>query len=186
MHTSDNIRTLEELVEALEDCGYDKTAFSNVFHRLELDDRGVDKYSFWEEESYTRNCVFRNDDFELVLFCWDEDSATPIHDHGGQMGWAYVVKGEISEDRYVYHGPGKTPDFYTTTKLGPGQIAEVNDALGIHRMHNSGIGRAITLHLYARPIVKCPDVDEKTGNGEVRELSYYSVAGEIVAEAETY
>src|SRR5687768_7197153 len=49
---------------------------------------------------YTRNLVYRNDCFELLLLCWDAGSRSPIHGHSGQRCWFMPVAGWFDLEDY--------------------------------------------------------------------------------------
>ncbi len=66
-----------------------------------------EKYATWSETCYTRNCIAENEDFELILICWEKGQATAIHDHGGEECWVYFVEGEFRENIYTQEKEGE-------------------------------------------------------------------------------
>ena len=47
----------------------------------------VKKYCHYSEAMYTRNRIFRNNDFEIILLCWLPNQMAPIHGHEGEKCW---------------------------------------------------------------------------------------------------
>ena len=65
----------------------------------------------WSESTYTRNCIFENERFELILICWQSSQKTPIHDHGGEECWVKFIDGEFKET--IYKSNEVSEDQYT-------------------------------------------------------------------------
>ncbi|MGD1848330.1 MAG: cysteine dioxygenase family protein [Salibacteraceae bacterium] len=132
-----------------------------------------EQYATWSEEGYTRNCIFRNADFEFILLCWQPGAITAIHGHGGQDCWVYQVDGEVQEERFDREDNA----FISTAKmvLRAGRLSYMNDQMGYHAIQNTSTSRAMTLHIYASPIERCMVFNPKTNCFEVRELEYDSV-----------
>src|SRR5450759_1044790 len=59
-------------------------------------------YTFWSEKQYTRNLLYRDDNFEMLVLCWLPGQKTPIHTHNGQLGWMAVIQGEVAVHHYRY------------------------------------------------------------------------------------
>ncbi len=99
----------------------------------------------WTEETYTRICIDRNDNYELVLICWNKDQKTEIHGHPGQKCWVNFVMGEFRECIY-------DPIDLTTLKeentVNPGSVTFIEDIMGHHCLENVSENLGITLHLY--------------------------------------
>ena len=97
-----SIKTIEKFTETLletEICD-----FPNVIRKTQLSLKELYSYASWKSNDYTRNCLARNEKFEIILLCWDGGIQTPIHDHGGKDCWVYQIKGCIDEVRYVKNG----------------------------------------------------------------------------------
>ena len=118
-------------------------------------------------EHYARHRLYRNDQFEVLLLCWDEGQCTPIHDHDGQAGWITVLEGHLGIQEYKRLGGPKdlrefeslveTPD--GTMPLSRGSrfrvaagtsVAEAEPPEAIHSVGPEN-GRALSLHVYSRP-----------------------------------
>jgi len=147
----------------------------------------LQRFIQFRDDKYARNLVYRCEDFEMLVLCWQPGHMTPVHNHAGQCGWVRVLRGAIQETDY------DTPDWMRGGLIPPGRIEIDDDGVGhgidliphepemiaagdivsavdrrrsIHRLGNprEANERAITLHVYARPHDSCLafDVDERT------------------------
>ncbi|MBP6705170.1 MAG: cysteine dioxygenase family protein [Vicinamibacteria bacterium] len=129
----------------------------------------VDSLEPWiafRPDRYARRRLARSPSHEVLLMCWDRDQATPIHDHDGQDGWILVVAGALAVQEYERLGgppdlravrehtapEGTLPLARGARLVVPvgGAIAEAQAPEAIHRVGSTG-GRALSVHVYARP-----------------------------------
>ena len=57
---------------------------SSTILNSEIQENIIKKYSHFSKSMYTRNRIFRNDDFEIILLCWLPNQMAPIHGHEGE------------------------------------------------------------------------------------------------------
>ncbi len=76
------ITTIPELTSALAES--ERTTFGKILRSLDLPLDELRAKGTWSQDHYTRNCIFENENFELILLCWEAGQATPVHDHGGE------------------------------------------------------------------------------------------------------
>ncbi|HET6276799.1 MAG TPA: cysteine dioxygenase family protein [Candidatus Cybelea sp.] len=50
------------------------------------------------DAGYTRICAYQDSKFEIVLLNWSPRAVSPIHDHGEQHCWMYVLEGFLEID----------------------------------------------------------------------------------------
>jgi cysteine dioxygenase len=164
----DNIDSLEDLVEALDNAK--KKDVPEILKSLQLKKEDLNKYASWATSDYTRNCVMRTDTYELILICWDANSETPIHDHGGQDCWVYQAAGELTEIRFAE----ENGDLVETNRmtLKPNGLTYMEDTMGYHQLINENKERGYTLHLYAKPIDECEVFNEDKQCFETKEMVY--------------
>lgn len=124
-------------------------------------------YLRWNSKHYTRTCINRNDDFELLVICYEPGQSTSIHDYDSQTAWIHPIVGELVEERYALTGTGGV-QLTEEKRLRPGIDDVLTSGMAIHRFINFGPGRAITLNLYARPMSKWRVYDERTGSSDLR------------------
>jgi cysteine dioxygenase len=172
--TKDNIKNLKSLVNALEN----GVAFDDIesLKHIEITPEEVSNYAFWNKNHYTRNCISKSKDFELLLLCWEGNQKTKIHGHDFQQCWVNVVKGEFLETLYHYEN-GEMNEI-NQSSIAKNESASVEDVKSFHILHNISPDRGMTLHLYMKPIQKCQFFNEDSQSLETVNLSYYSFKGE--------
>ena len=153
----DHINTIQEFIELLDKTNPDN--YLNIIKRLKISGSNLLPYSTWKEGDYTRNCVGRTSDYEIILLCWDNQAQTAIHGHGGEDCWVYQVQGNVVEIRYKESNENLVES--NRMVLTPGRLTYMHDRMGYHRIHNNSDRRAMTLHIYASPIDSCKVFNEE-------------------------
>lgn len=171
-----HINTVKQLTEIL-----DKTAPSQhakIMKSIQFDAQEIASFATWCKEGYTRNCLARTHQYELILLCWDIGAKAPIHDHGGKNCWVYQIQGTVEEIRYEQ--AGELLKETNRMVLTPGKLTYMNDRMGYHSIGNISNQRAMTLHIYASPIDSCNVYNDQTDCFEMKEMSYHTFKGEEV------
>ncbi|WP_163990170.1 cysteine dioxygenase [Pyxidicoccus caerfyrddinensis] len=104
----------------------------------------------YDAAGYARRVLDRTDACELLLVCWLPGQVSRVHDHGGSSGVSWVVRGQLQETRYAWGGDRLLPD--ERSAAGEGDFL-LERAETIHRIHNASRHGAVSLHLYAPPMV---------------------------------
>jgi predicted metal-dependent enzyme (double-stranded beta helix superfamily) len=128
-------------------------------------------FESWSQHKYTRNCLYRGADYELILLCWEPGQVTAIHGHDGEDCWVYLLEGEMEEVFYTLDNDGYLRE-ERSTHFKSNQLSFMNDRIGFHKLKNTNLGRSISLHVYAKPIENCVSFDEKSQQFIQRKLSY--------------
>lgn len=134
----------------------------------------------FDPERYQRHRLFRDDDVEVLLLCWEWGQATPIHDHDGQMGWFTVLQGGLVVHEFDRRGgPDDLASLGPGAALGPGSVSlssrqvysvcagsTVCEAAAPETIHRVGSSnrRAVSLHVYARPLDSLLVFDDSAGS----------------------
>lgn len=182
MNDKSQITSIKQLVDELDQITKEED-YKKLVNRLAIDIKEYTPYAHWSDETYTRNCIRRTDDYELILLCWNEGQETPIHCHNNQECWVYVVKGEFDEQRFK-EGDGKEEiEVEAEMQLEKDGISYMNDDMGYHSLANINDGRSMSLHLYMNPIDECNIYNEETGEFELKKLVYHSYEGKVLQEA---
>ncbi|MEL6429184.1 MAG: cysteine dioxygenase family protein [Planctomycetota bacterium] len=134
-------------------------------------------YAQFRKDTYSRNLIWRSDDFELLLLCWGEGQVSPIHDHSGQHCWMAVLEGELQEVHFE-EGPGglregRIKDFPT------GGVAYIHDDIALHLIRPKPGTHGVSLHLYSSPIDACRTFCPDTGAPTAVQVGYHSVRGSL-------
>ncbi len=145
-----NINTPEELVKELKSVT-SKFGYFEVLQRMNITREAFEKYFFWNDEKYTRNCLARTEDFELMLMCWEEGQETRIHDYGDAMAWVHPVCGSLKEERYLLSDNGTGLVKVSSLGVEGGEFSFLHKT-GIHKYINDYEARTVSLHLYVNPV----------------------------------
>ena len=169
-----NISNLQDLIEQLKNCE-DKSPenIAKVIEKINLDTDKISSRCIWDENKYTRNLVYRDDYFEVLLLCWKQSQNSPIHDHSGSSCWMKILQGSGREEIYTYDLEGNNLQnlkLIDSKELEAGEFVYINDEVGVHRVFNSGEQDMITLHIYAKPIGSCLRYKSETQETQTAEF----------------
>lgn len=172
----DKIKSIEQLIIQLKQCS--KKEMKGLYSLLDIPKAEFEPYLHWNNNQYTRNCIFRNDDFELLVLCWDNKQESSIHYHNNQECWLYNIIGEFKELRYkLIDGIPKLTDNFN---LETNRYSYMNDDMGLHKVINTSNSKSASLHLYAKPIDECKHYNPQTKLFEISELNYHSINGKLI------
>lgn len=169
-----SILTIEQLTQNLDLVAPNKQA--KVMKRIQIPASELEAFATWSNQSYTRNCLARTENYELILLCWDIGAKAPIHDHGGEDCWVYQVQGTVEEIRYQEED-NTLKETYRHT-LTPNKLTYMHDRMGYHSIGNISNQRAMTLHIYAAPIDVCQVYNDQTDSFETKTMSYHTYKGQ--------
>ncbi len=171
-NTQKPLETISELIQVLDE--EERTKYTSILKSMQLPIAEFEKYATWSDTCYTRNCIEENENFELILICWEKEQITAIHDHGGEECWVYFVEGVFREHVYSQNENGNL-NIIKTTDTKPGDVAYMIDFMGFHNLENRSNNRSMSLHLYAKPIKNCNVYDSKENEFIRKELTYDNV-----------
>jgi cysteine dioxygenase len=154
--------SLDLLVGALAELDFatvPPTAVARILAATAIDDATLAEFVTFAAGRYTRNCVYRDARFELLILCWATDSASAIHDHGRSRCFVRVERGRLTVENYALVEAGRRPGPAHLARgpeqvLGPGDIDVRSAGHDIHRVAPHG-GPAVSLHVYAKPLDQC-------------------------------
>ncbi len=154
-----------------------------LMHQYKLFECSLENLYYFHQSHYTRNLIFKNEFFEILILCWEPGQKTPIHDHEGQHCCMTVLRGTIESKNYVYV---KSIDFkgdltpLLQETYNRGDVSYIDDEIGIHQLENPAINnrRACTLHVYYKPIVGCLSYDLETKTAKKVSLVYNRIIGQ--------
>lgn len=172
-----NISSLNALVSAL-NSGLYQEALSQSYDLI-IKESEIEPYTSWNKSRYTRNCISRNDDFELILLCWEEGQETAIHCHDQQECWVKVIRGEFKEYIYEYDDESASMNYTKTAHVAENEVTTIENSKTYHSLENNYQGRSISLHLYMKPILKCNVYNQTTNQLECKSLTYDTFEGKV-------
>jgi len=173
-----DIDSVSALIEVLENSK--ASDFAKISKGLKLKASDFAEYASWNKDCYTRNCISRNQHYELLLLCWDANQDTPIHCHNGEECWVYNLQGDFEEIRFKLRKDSEHELLETSRdSMQADEISYMHDNMGFHSLHNRSNHRGMTHHLYMNPIDSCQVFDEDKGAFVRKEMSYDTVAETI-------
>ncbi len=147
--------------------------YSEIIKRIQIPFSEFSEYLNWNEQYYTRNCIVRTDQYELLVLCWEPGQFSPIHSHNKQECWVYIVEGELNELQFQLNKQN-LPEQFKAESLTKNNFYYTNDDLGLHSLSNLSSNRCVSLHLYAKPIDECQYFSEETNSFKTKSLNYSS------------
>ncbi len=169
---------IQRLIQLLSESS--KSHYTEILNNFDFESVDFSAYESWSSNKYTRNCMYRDSQFELLLLCWQEGQETSIHGHEGEDCWVYLLEGEMEEVFYTVD----TDNFLVENrshKIQPHQQTFMNDRIGFHKLKNVAQGPSLSLHLYAKPIENCSFYDETSSQFIRKKLKYDTVNEDLVA-----
>ena len=180
---------IENLIEGLREISDADFQCDNVYRFLAENPVDVDSiapYLFWSEKFYTRNLIYKDERFELMVLCWDKGQVSRVHNHADQMCWMTVPIGKlrgqnfsvVEIDEEKQHCLLKETDNYD---LSDCLAAKVELDEPIHQILNlpEFNERAVSLHIYSKPFDKCLSYCRETNRFSEVPLFYTSINGEL-------
>ena len=149
MKSDTAIHSISELIHLLNK--FHKNNYPDLINNLNLNIEDVKSYCTWNEDNYTRNLIHLNDKFHLLILCWQQDQYSPIHNHGGRDCSMYVIEGSVQEN--IYQLKQNSLINCQINIHNKGDNSYIIDSMGMHSLKCVS-NRALTLHLYAKPIDK--------------------------------
>ena len=180
--TSQNSLSMEAFLDGINDIlsrGFATQDIHSYLQRTLIEPDSLQRYIFFRPERYTRNLVFKNEFFELLVICWNIGHRAPVHGHEGERCWSRVEQGslllcnyrEFSENPLVVRQIGEP---YR------GDRGHLDGPADIHSVANPTTVRAVSLHLYSHPYDQCDIYDLKNNLKQRVRLRYDTIDGELV------
>jgi cysteine dioxygenase len=148
-----------------------------------IEPASLQRYMFFRPERYTRNLVFKNEAFELLVICWNIGQQAPVHGHEGERCWSRIEQGSLLLCNYreLCENPLVVQQINQPYR---GERGCLDGPADIHSVANPAIEEApaVSLHLYSHPYDQCDIYDlEKNEKRRVR-LRYDSIGGKVIEE----
>lgn len=166
-----------------------------------VDRASLKPYTHFRGDFYTRNLIYRDDQFEVMALCWSPGQRTPIHTHNGQLGWMSVEQGNLAVINYKWLGCNASGNQNVSgmdclagaTELdldrrevqecyADGPVNVVDKEQTIHQVVLQGKEPGISVHVYSRPIDSCVGFDLEKRTCFRRQLKFYSKYGDVLVD----
>jgi cysteine dioxygenase len=167
----------------------------------QISDESLAPYVFYDDKFYTRNLIYRDALFEVMTICWQPGQQTAVHTHNGQLCWMITQRGALSVVDYKWMGCDhpehqnvvgidclagsdhiQLEQTRETLACAGGPVLTADKLQTIHQLFNLSETRerAVSIHIYSRPIDSCVAFDMEQQHCYRRQLAYFSRYGEPV------
>ncbi len=123
-------------------------------------DELTDHLLYPEDLPYGRKCIYRSENFEVIVMNWKPRRESNIHDHGDSFGCVYSISGNAKNVLFNENveNIGSVPLINQT-------IAEVPKGI-FHKIENDSDDFSVSLHFYSPPMsgMKVIDPSDKIKN----------------------
>jgi cysteine dioxygenase len=143
-------------------------------------------FTHFRDAHYTRNLIFKNDLFEMLLLCWGVGHRSWIHNHQGEHCWMAVTQGTLAVRNYKRISCDQQLRTLNLEPLpevliSPGSIAKVDPIEPIHLVWNPAEYNqpAVSIHIYSLPFESCVVYDADHGLCRNVTLFYTSEYGTV-------
>jgi cysteine dioxygenase len=180
---------IENLIEGLKEIPDAEFKCDNVYQFLAKHPVDVDTISpffHWSEKFYTRNLIYKDERFELMVLCWDRGQVSRIHNHADQMCWMTVPVGKLRGQNFRAVEMNEEKGL---CKLTETDMFDLSDCLAskveleepIHQILNlpEFNERAVSVHIYSKPFDKCLSYCRDTDTFKEVNLAYSSIDGKL-------
>jgi len=162
--------------------GFKMPKVHDYLQSAQLKPEEIETYISFRPDRYTRNLIYKDEAFELLVICWGIGQSAPIHGHEGERCWSRVERGTLRFTNYreVSEAP------LVLNKIGEPVIGEQGHLDGpatIHKVENlASFGQAATsLHLYSSPFPECDIYDLPNREKRRLTLTYDTMYGRPVS-----
>lgn len=180
---------VDNLIAGLRAISDDEFSCENVYSFLGDNPVEVDsiaKYFHWSPDFYTRNLIYKDDRFEMMAVCWESGQQSVVHNHADQKCWMTVPVGKLRGQNFSIDEIDESNGY---CRLRETDRFELSDCLAakveleepIHQILNlAEFGeRAVSLHIYSKPIASCLAYCRDTDTFKEVHLRYTSIGGKL-------
>lgn len=153
-------------------------------HPVEME--SIEPFFFWSKNFYTRNLVYKDERFELMVICWEKGQVSRIHNHAGQMCWMTVPSGRLHGQNFRAVKIDESKNYCKleetdTFELSESLAAKVELEEPIHQILNlpEFDNRAVSIHIYSKPFDTCLSYCRETDTFKEVPLYYTSIRGKV-------
>ncbi len=103
------------------------------------------------EKRYKRTLVYKDDDIEVLIICWNVNQHSGIHDHPENGCIVKVLDGSLQELVYMRTDNGiGTMELAKTNTMDKNDVSYQRGSDGLHDIVNGSVV-AVSLHVYSPP-----------------------------------
>ena len=171
---------MDSFIKSLKSCAerdFPINEVSDLIIKSQFSNKLLDKYSHFNKKTYTRNMIYKDSNFEVLLICWSAGQMAPIHGHEGEKCWFKILSGSL--EIYNYKIESSKPLKLKQLEIINASAGYLDGPADIHSINNCYKDSVTTLHVYAKPYDSCEIYDLKTNQIQRLKMNYYSIDGKI-------
>ena len=115
----------------------------NYRYFLEKDIFDWEKYVKYDKYEYNRKLLYRDENIEMLLLCWEPYQYTKLHNHSCNGCLMKILKGNLGECIFSHKG-------LTFNDYKVGDISYIDNKIGNHIIQNND-KNSVSLHIYSPP-----------------------------------
>jgi len=146
---------------------------SSYLANYNLSEKIMNEYISFKSDNYARHLVYKDEDFEILIVCWEPGHIAPIHGHEGEKCWMRVELGALKVQNYELDSV--SPLSLTMMEEVKGEKGFLDGPADIHSVENVYNEPAVSLHIYAKPFDQCDIYCLNTRTIKRVELVYDSI-----------
>lgn len=192
-----------EQVRLIEDGLITRDRILELCDGLHISESSLSPYIHFDGSFYTRNLIYRDALFEIMTICWEPGQRTAVHTHNGQLCWMLTHRGNLKVVDYKWMGCDhpenqnvvgidclagsdhiNLEEVRSVDATAGGPVLTADKLQTIHQLFNADDRkeRAVSIHIYSRPIDSCVAFDMEGRRCYRRHLSYFSKYGQVASE----
>jgi cysteine dioxygenase len=181
--------SINSLVNGLREIPDPEFLCQNVYDFLSenpVDVDSITRFFHWSDDCYTRNLVYKDARFELMVICWESGQVSRVHNHSDQKCWMTVPVGRLRGQNFAVADIDRSRGY---CKLVETDTFELSDCLAakveleepVHQVLNlpEFDERAVSIHIYSKPYDSCLSYCRETDTFKEVRLFYTSIDGSL-------
>ena len=100
-----------------------------------------------ENKNYYKNCVYKNNLYDIYVVSWMPNKKSPVHDHPKNGCLFKVLKGNLKENKYTL----ENLKLFSEVNHNIGNISYISNENYYHSMINEDNEISVSLHIYSPP-----------------------------------
>jgi hypothetical protein len=100
------------------------------------------KYAKINQNSYNKNSIYKDQDFEIVVITWYKNQSTNMHKHPSNGCLMKVLLGSLTEQKVL------TDNSISINTLNTNDISYIHDKYAKHKIYNNN-NLSVSLHIYS-------------------------------------
>lgn len=139
---------LQEIINFLKDnqkVSLNSSELHNILNKYT--DNDWERYESFDKSHYKKNLVFRNNNFEIFIICWNSKQGSKIHDHSDNGCILKILKGKLTEYKYNTNNL----ELKELSCLPKDTLSYIDNEIGYHKIINDTKFETVSLHIYSPP-----------------------------------